>query len=245
VADQERDELQGVICRVKGVEAASVIFSNSGEISEIHIAASPTTRAKNLARDVRSYLAATLGINVNHQKISVAVRDEVSSNSPLTTVPQTKIAVPTEPAPNGSNRLLFRSVNLLVEGLRSEVQVDLTYGNRELTGSATGVPAVLGTERVIVEATLAAVSEMIAANIKLLAGDLTVTRIGAGEVVLAEVILVESRREQQLVGVCPKGQDRHRAVVFAVLSALNRILSRITKPGKWVEFQVEADPEMP
>jgi hypothetical protein len=36
------------------------------------------------------------------------------------------------------------------------------------------------------------------------------------------------------------GQDRHRSVVFAVLDALNRILSHLS-PGRWIEYQVEPE----
>ena len=45
----------------------------AGEYLDGHIAAEPGARPKNIARDVRTYLAAALGIPVSHQKISVAV----------------------------------------------------------------------------------------------------------------------------------------------------------------------------
>jgi hypothetical protein len=75
---------------------------------------------------------------------------------------------------------------------------------------------------------------------KLLAGDLTFLRVGTGEVVVAEVILIQLRQEQNLIGACRVGADRYRSVVFAVLDALNRIMQRLV-PGQWVEYRV--DPE--
>ncbi len=242
MAHHEQEELQRVICQVKGVEAAQINFSDTGEISEIHIAASPSIRAKNLARDVRSFLAATLGINVSHQKISIAVRNEEIRLGSEPAVPTA--TAEDKPLLSAENsRLLFRSVNLFVEGLHAEVHVNLTFAGREISGSATGVPAALGTERLIAEATLDALSQLIDQNTKLISGDLTIATIGGRQVVLSEVILVQSRHEQHLVGVCPMGQDRSRCIVFAILSALNRILGRITQPSRWIEFQVESNPQ--
>jgi hypothetical protein len=233
-----REELQQVIRRLKGVEAAQVYLNDAGEISEIHVAAAPGNRPKNIARDVRTYLAAALNIQVSHQKISVAA---VESNSPAPGI-EPKIGppaveTPTQPSAE-MDRILFRSVNLLVEGLRTEVQVDLIFGDRDLTGCATGVPALLGTERLIAMATLQALESILNPDLRLIPGDLSITNIGSGAVVISEVILVQARREQHLIGACPVGQDRHRSVVFAVLSALNRILGKVSQPSEWVEYQV-------
>lgn len=231
----EQGELERTLCQLKGVEAARVCLED-GEISEIHVASVPGSRAKNVVRDVRSYLAAALGIDVHHHKISVAVRQ-----APPESVPD--IAGETggganEPQVAGSPRVLFRSVNLLVEGLRSEVQVALEADGRSLMGSATGPPSFLGTERLVVVATLDAVEKMIRNEVRLVPGDLTFVRVGPEEAVIAEVVLMRARWEQRLIGACHVGQDRYRSVVFAVLDALNRILGRL-EPGRWVEFYVE------
>ncbi|MCK4305334.1 MAG: hypothetical protein KAY24_13940 [Candidatus Eisenbacteria sp.] len=233
----DREEMERALRQVKGVEGARVRVQD-GEVSEIHVVAVPGSRAKNVARDVRSFLAAMLGVEVSHQKISVAVREERAPFGRGHAIGATPWAPSSHVA--GDQRILFRSVNLLVEGLRSEVQVELTANGRPLLGGATGVPASLGTERLVVAATLDALGELVTEDVRLFPGDLIFPRVGGGEAVIAEVVVVRPRSEQRLIGACGVGQDRHRSVVFAVLDAINRIVSRLVTE-RWVEFEVKPE----
>ena len=227
----ERERIEQALANLKDVEAVRVCFEK-GEIAEIHVAAQPGARAKNVARDVRTYLAAALGIPVSHQKISVAVCGKAQARSDG--------AAPAEGEVRRQTRLLFRSVNLLVEGLRSQVQVELSLDGRHLLGTAAGVPCALGTERLVVRATLDALEQAVSDDLRILDGDLAFTRAGLTEAVVVEVVLVWPRSEQRLLGACAVGQDRHRSVVFATLDAVNRIFQRLA-PEHWIEFQVEAE----
>ncbi len=227
------DEIEQAVRQVKGVEGVRVCVAD-GRVAELHVVAAPRSRAKNVARDVRSFLAATLDMDVPHQKISVAVR-----NGPRPTDDEAGAGNPAHVL-RDARRIQFGSVNLLVEGLRAEVQVELGLDERRLLGAASGVPASLGTERLVAAATLSALEGLVRSEIRLLIGDLTITRIGPGEAVMVEVVLIEPRREQRLVGACHVGPDRHRSVVFAVLDAINRIVSHLA-PGRWIEFHVEPD----
>ena len=82
--------------------------------------------------------------------------------------------------------------------------------------------------------------QLVPENVRLVPGDLVVTRLGSGEAIVAEVLLVRPRWEQRLIGACPVGQDRYRSIVFAVLDALNRVLGRVA-PSPWVEYVVAPD----
>jgi hypothetical protein len=231
VSVAERERIEQALAKLKGVEAVRVCFEK-GEIAEIHVAAQPGARAKNVARDVRTYLAAALGIPVSHQKISVAVCGKAQARSDG--------AAPAEGEVRRQTRLLFRSVNLLVEGLRSQVQVELSLDGRNLLGTAAGVPCALGTERLVVRATLDALQQAVGDDLRILDGDLVFTRAGSSEAAVVEVVLVWPRSEQRLLGACAVGQDRHRSVVFATLDAVNRIFERLA-PQHWIEFEVEAE----
>ncbi len=226
----EREQIEQALLELKGVEGARVCLDEEG-ITEIHVAAAPGSRAKNVARDVRSYLIAALGIDVHHRKISVAVRQSAAPRQGLGEE---------DLAERGGPRVQFRSVNILVEGLRCEVQVELLSEGRVLVGTATGVPASLGTERLVVAACVDALSRLVPQEVRLLAGDLVFARIGAGEVIVVEVMLIRPRSEQRLIGACPVGQDRFRSIVFAVLDGLNRVLGGLS-PGHWVEYSIDAD----
>ena len=246
------EEIERTLMQLKGVEAARVC-AEGDHITEVHVVATEGSRPKNIARDVRSYMVAALGIDVPHQKISVAVPGResgapVAEDGPLTAGlrggPGAAAAQPDlgdepviEEEPLSGGRIRFRSVNLLVEGVRSEVQVVLEVSGRTLHGTAEGAPASLGTERLIAAATLQAVERLVRDDVRLLPGDLTFTRCGHGEAVVVEIVVVHPRSEQRLVGACRVQQDRHRCVVFAVLDGLNRMLETLV-PQEWVEFDV-------
>lgn len=225
----ERQRIEQALLTLRGVKGAQVCMED-GAISEIHVAAEPGARAKNIARDVRTYLAAALGINVSHQKISVAVCREGIEEQ----------AFPGKNPELAERRIRFNSVNLLVEGLRLQAQVELSFEGRRLIGSATGVPAVRGAERAIAAAALNALQKATRDDVRLWPGDMSFARVGDSDVVLVEVLVVRPRDEQHLIGAALIGLDRQRAVVFAVLDALNRIFKRLS-PERWIEFQVEPE----
>ena len=231
------EEIERTLLQLKGVEAARVC-AEGDQITEIHVVASQGMRPKNIARDVRSYMVAALGIDIPHQRISVAVTGpeaEVERDDGA----QSQGQAPPEEKAIAAQRVRFRSVNVLVEGVHSEAQVTLDVGGRILIGVSEGAPAMLGTERLIAAATLAALGKLVREDVRLVPGDLSVARCGSGDAVLVEIIIVHPRAEQRLVGACRVQQDRHRCVVFAVLDALNRVLETLV-PQAWVAFNVSS-----
>lgn len=208
-----------------GVEGARVCVDGE-EIAEIHIAAAPGTRAKNVARDVRSYLAAALGLDIDHKRISIAVRR----------------AQGMQPAPTSrageAPRVLLRGLGVFLDETSAEAEVRLAAGEVDVTGRAEGPPSAGGSERLIAQATLAALQRMVREEVRLVLGEVMVTRMSGGEVVLVEVHVVRPRATQRLVGASPLAQDRLRPVVFATLAALNRVLAVLLPPG-WMEVRVE------
>jgi hypothetical protein len=125
VALPPKDDIERTLREIVGVEAVRVCLAGEG-IAELHIAASPGSRAKNVMRDVRSCLAAVLGIEVDHKKISIAVRKSPGGH-------------PETPSGEGEGmRVRFHSVSVLIEGLQTEVQVRLAAQGRDLLGCASG-----------------------------------------------------------------------------------------------------------
>lgn len=227
-------EIEQALCRLKGVEAARVCREGDA-ISEVHIAAAPGTRPKHIARDVRSYLAAALGIDVDHKKISIALQkaDGVrGEGSGATGEGGASIAR------NGRARL--ESLTLHVEAAAAEVQVQLLANGRELRGCARGSSAAGDVERVVLAATLEALAPLVRHEVRLSAGELLRLRIGRRAARLVEVIVCRSHEEQRLLGVCWVRQDPYRAVVLAALNAVNRTLCRLA-PVHWMEIRVESD----
>jgi hypothetical protein len=226
VTHTDPEAIERALRQLIGVEAARVCMEGD-EIAELHIAAMPGARAKHIARDVRSYLAAALGVDLDHKRISIAVRRPADMAAGIPHV-----------APAPASRIQFHSVDLHVEGMTAEVQVRLTHGETCLTGSAEGVAAALSTERLVLQATLAAAQRILREDVRLVAGDLAITRLGRGRVVIVQVTAVEPRSELQLVGACRLTDDRLRAVVFATLAAINRVSARLM-PAAWTEVRVD------
>jgi len=279
--------IERALAALVGVEAACVRFEGE-QIAEVHIAACPGSRAKNIARDVRSYLAAALGIEVDYKRISIAMRRPEPGEEPAAgadahgagsdepaacgeppgagaqeraagpgeraACPGERAACPGEHAARAGEhaacagglaaRILFRSVELEVAGQRATVRVALDAGGRRLCGRAEGIPAGLGTERLVLQATLAALEPLLAPGAQLAPGELAVARLGDGDVVAVEALILRARDCERRVGACRLEGDRLRAVVFAALAALNRRLGALgARP--WTEVRVEPESAKP
>jgi len=222
-------ELERSLCGIVGVEAARVTMVGE-EIVEIHIVAAPGSRPKHMMRDVRSYLAAALGIDVDHKRISIAVRKSCASGG----------GEDRGQPRGGKRRVEFRSVDVQIGRVQTAVTVRLAIERAPLEGDAQGVTAAGETERLLVCATLAALEPLLPPHVRLLAGDVVRLRLGRGEVIVAEVRVVEARQERRLIGACALDGERDPTVVCATLAALNRFLDQHARRG-WTEFHVRAD----
>jgi len=226
-------EIERALREVAGVEAVRVCAPD-GTITEVHIAAAPGTRAKHIARDVRSFLAAKLGVEVDHKKISIALRkSEVAEAGE-------GHAAAAVAAANREARTRLESLTLHVETAAAEARVRLSAAGRELRGCARGSPSADGLERAVLSATLEALQQLVRHEVRLAAGELRRLRLGSREARLVEVTVCRANEEQHLLGIAWVRQDAYRAVVMATLSALNRTLCRLA-PVHWTEIRVEPE----
>jgi hypothetical protein len=228
------EEIEQALCRLMGVEAARVCW-NEGTITEVHIVAAPGTRAKHIARDVRSCLAAGLGLDVDHKKISIALR---KTEGPRNDAVGPSGEGATAPARDARTRL--ESVTLHMEASGAEAEVQLSANGRELRGEARGSPSAEGLERTVFVATLGALQQLVRHDVRLSPGEVRRLHLRDRELRLVEVTVWRPHEEQSLLGACWVRQDPYRAVAMAALSALNRTICRLT-PVRWTELRV--DPE--
>ena len=224
-------EIEQALCQLAGVEAARICW-DGGVISEVHIAAAPGTRPKHIARDVRSYMAAVLGIDVDHKKISIALRkaDEAHLGE----------ARPAGAGGAREGRTRLESLTLHVETTAAEAEVLLSAAGREMRGVTRGSPSADGLERAVFGATLEALQQLVRHEVRLTAGELRRLRLGSREARLVEVTVCRANEEQHLLGIAWVRQDAYRAVVMATLNAVNRTLCRLA-PVHWTEIRVEPD----
>src|SRR5919198_3109427 len=88
-------DIEGVIARIPGVQAARVVIGAGGRLTEVHVLATQERGAKQLVRDVQSSLLARFGIDVDYRIISIVQLHE--ERPPETAEPVA--APPQEPEP--------------------------------------------------------------------------------------------------------------------------------------------------
>lgn len=202
---------QELLCRLDGISAARVVFSEDNTPKEIHILATDEKSPKALTRDIQSALMAAFDTTVDHRIISIAQFQ--------------KPAV--EDTGERDERLRFVGIETRVFDGCGEITVFLTHGEEHQTGKASfsGKHA-FSRCRGVALAALDAVSKYINKTeegfwIELLSAE---TAEMAGRQVAFVVLCDET--DQQLLGTATFSEGSDNAMVRAVLNALNRRISR-------------------
>lgn len=195
--------LQEKIGRIDGVEAARVVSEN-GTIDEIHVLARRNKHPKQVVRDVQSLAQALFGLNIDRRVVSVVqLADSVL---------------------NAGTRPALVDVAESTDSNRSEVTVTLRWRERLLVGQSTGAAATATRWRLIAEATLEAVRQSIHHDVGLGLTAIDLPILGSREIAIAQVVVVTESSERNLIGSAYVEGEESRAVVRAVLDALNRLL---------------------
>jgi hypothetical protein len=195
--------LQDKICRIDGVEAARIVAGN-GHIEEIHVLARRNKPPKQVVRDVQSLSQALFGEEIDRRVVSVV---QLSDSD---------LEVGFRPA--------LVDVSETLDGSRAEVSVALRWQNEVFTGTAKGAAATSTRSRQIAEATLEAIRQAIHQEAALAVSSMDIPVLGSRRVAVAQVVVVTEATERHLIGCAYVEDEESRAVVRAVLDALNRVL---------------------
>ncbi len=195
--------LQEKITRIDGVEAARVV-GGKGRVAEIHVLARRNKTPKQLVRDVQSLSQALFGQDIDRRVVSVVQL----ADSDL----------------DGGVRPALVDVAETLDGSRAEVKVTLRWDGQLLTGLATGAAASTMRARQVAEATVDAIRAATHPDAALAVSSMDVPTLGSRKVAVAQVVLVTEATEKHLIGAAYIDEDEARAVVRAVLDALNRVL---------------------
>jgi hypothetical protein len=194
---------QEKIGRLEGVEAARVVAEN-GHVDEIHVLARRNKAAKQLVRDVQSLSQAMFGVGIDRRIVSVVQLADGDLD--------------------GGNRPALVDVSETLERARAEVTVTLRWHDNLLIGASTGAAAHATRPRQVAEATLEAIRQAIHTDSALAIASMDVTTLGSRRVAVAQVVMVTETTERLLIGSAFADDDDTKAVVRAVLDALNRFL---------------------
>lgn len=195
--------LQEKINRLDGVEATKVVGTNT-KLEEVHVLARRTKPAKQVVRDVQSLAAALFGIDIDRRIISVVQ------------LADTDLAEGDRPA--------IVDITETTNGSKSSVTVTLLWHDESLVGTVSGAAATATRNRLVAEATLVALGQAVQSDASFAVAAVDVPTLGFRPVAIAQIVLVTSSRERLMVGSAVVDDDEPRAVVRAVLDALNRIV---------------------
>ena len=210
-------DLERELCRLPEVNAARIVTDQVGRPTEVHILASPAKHAKQVARDVQSVAMASFGLDLDRRIISVVQLDGGQLDAAA--------AAPGAPA---GPRVVIGGISSEQNGLRNLVRVTLQRGEREVAGFAEGSIAASARPRLVAQATLDALRQLLpaaeCADIELA----TVVRVGIREVALASMVFVIPPHEDVVSGsALVRGANETEAVARAVLDATNRRLPQL------------------
>jgi len=207
-------DLERELCRLPEVNAARIVTDQVGRPTEVHILASPAKHAKQVARDVQSVAMASFGLDLDRRIISVVQLDGGQVDA-------------TPGAPAGP-RVVIGGISSEQNGLRTLVRVTLQRGETEGAGFAEGSIAASARPRLVAQATLDALRQLLPAAECADVEIATVVRVGIREVALASMVFVIPPHEDVVSGsALVRGANETEAVARAVLDATNRRLPQL------------------
>lgn len=196
-------ELQTKLARLDGVEAVRVVGTDA-KPEEIHVLARMAKPAKQVVRDVQSLAAAAFGIDIDRRIVSVVQLADGDLSA--------------------GNRPAIVDIFETTDGSRSTVRVNLEWNEERLMGETNGAAASATRHRLVAEATLAALGQALHAEASFAVAAVDIATLGSRKVAVAQIVLVTHQSERLMVGSSLVDEDESRAVVRAVLDALNRVV---------------------
>jgi hypothetical protein len=222
-------ELEEAIRQISGVRAASVVTDPRAVPTEIHVLASPGKPAKQIVRDVQSLAMAQFDIDLDHRIVSVVQIDDDATaaeartdepGAPAMAQPVAEVLDEVEAAV----RPAISEITLRSTGSEAEAEVSVTFSGSAFTGVATGAGAASQRPRLVAQATLIALAELLGLPADVESASIVDT--GSNPVALVVLTLSVPRLgPQSVAGSAVVRGDEADAVARAVLAALNRRLA--------------------
>jgi hypothetical protein len=207
-----RAELDKLVSHLNGVLAARTVLNDEDEITEIHVLSDLTKTPKQLVRDIQSAVMATFGLEIDYKLISVA-----QVNNSMVTPP----AIPEQ-------RLLIKKILIGLDSTSLETTVVLGAGDKTYEGSCRGPLAGRNRIHSAVNACIAAIKNYLGQDYNVTLLDLQRHTLAGNECFVIALSLTQPQSEATYFGIAQiKSQEVEiQAAVMAVLSALNRPLSK-------------------
>lgn len=228
--------------RIQGISSCRISTDPSGAITEVHVVASAKKPLKLIARDVETCLMAEMGIAVDYKKIGVVLLESSTAaerkERGITRAAGAEEPILELPVEEYPSRFAFQSVNLFISQESVHAEVELSRDGVETFGSATSDNLSVSHIRVVAEATLKAVGELLDENIRLCLSEVAEVMLGEDSAVVVKVDLLRNRERKSLAGCSLYSGSANQTTVFAALDAVNRVLG-VLKSKDTVEYRIE------
>jgi hypothetical protein len=198
-------ELEETLARLPSVNAVRIV-ADRNRVREVHVLAAPDKAAKQVVRDVQTLAMARFGLDLDRRVVSV-------------------VQIGPDRIQAEDDRPAIIGVHEIPEGARTTVAVTLRWRNEEYVGTATGPAAASARLRLVGEAALRAVEDIVGDD-ALALDAVGAPSIGMRSVIVAVVVSTGSRGEEISVGSALSQGDDAEAAVRSVLDALNRRINR-------------------
>jgi hypothetical protein len=199
-------ELEETLARLPSINAIRIVGGKDG-IREVHVLAALDKAPKQVARDVQSLALARFGITIDRRAISV-------------------VQIGPERLDPGEDRPAIKGVHEIPEGAKTTVAVTLGWHGEEYIGTATGPAAQSARYRLVGEAGLRAIEDLLPGE-ALALDSVGAPTIGMRTVMVVVIVSTGERGEEVSVGSALSHGDDSETVVRAVLDALNRRITRL------------------
>lgn len=211
-------ELEESLRQIPGIRAASVVTGPDSRPTEVHVLAQPGKAAKQVVRDVQSVAMAQFDLDIDHRIVSVVQIGEAEIAGPTRDLadPEQLAESPVRPA--------LRSIGVRTAEGETEVTVVLTVDGEDYPGTATGPGLPVHRPRIVAQAAVRAVSELLGLPAHIESAQLL--EVGLRHLAVTVLSLSIPRLgEQVLCGAALVRGDQDDAVARSVLAALNRRLA--------------------
>jgi len=232
-------EAERLLRTLPGVIDVRIEPSDSGAVSEVHVVTTMDVSPKATVRNVETMLKASLRMQVDHRKISVAtsnekIRDRVETpvvHAPVVT-PSSAVAAPTTAAlipsaPQKSPRLYFEDVEIqrsVAKGVM--VRVTLRKGDQSYKGECEGSDSSRSRADLAARAALLAIARVEKNSATFDVEGCKVIEAFDREFMFVGISVRVGRENVLLTGSCEIKDNPETASVLAVLDATNRWVGR-------------------
>ena len=201
-------DFEGKVRRLPGVEAARVV-TEGGLVTEVHVLTGLNKAAKQVVRDIQSLAQAVFGVAIDRRVVSVVQLSD--------------------PDLAQGDRAVIIDVSEQVDGTHTRVTVTLGWKGETLIGEVSGAAAHTTRNRLVAEATIAALSQALQDTTAIGIAAIDVPILDSRSVAIAQVVMVNEGSERLMVGSAIVDGETGRAVVRAVLDALNRHIPELRR----------------